>query len=172
MEYGILFSAPMVRAILAGRKSVTRRMSKQWLKRKCGDVLWVRETWGIINAWPDDVQYQYIRNGGPWRPNEMAYRADEPQGDYCWRSSLHMPRWASRITLEVTEDAREEQLQDITEEEAMREGFYQAVHESEHGVGQDVIGWFAGMWRSLHDKPGECWDDNPTVVRIPVRRII
>jgi hypothetical protein len=176
-ERPILFSAPMVRAILQGRKTQTRRVAPirelnvlqhpgdmiTWSVRftkavkgtlaihsggkfsdlqarsiiasqfnpygKPGDLLWVRETWGAV--WPADEPV-------PLRQCEIEYRADLPPdctdrpgewpADECndpeapkWRPSIHMPRWASRITLRIT-DIRVERLQDISEADAQAEG--------------------------------------------------
>jgi len=144
-ERPILFSGPMVRAIMEGRKTQTRRIVKgcfppitgpdhwndftdQAHVFKCpygkpGDQLWVREAW----AWgtgPADGQE-------PTKDNTaIIYREDwertYPKGsDYdlsgSWKPSIHMPRWASRIQLEVT-GVRVERLQDISEEDAWAEG--------------------------------------------------
>src|SRR5690606_14173331 len=122
----IIFSAPMVRAILEGRKTQTRRPAWQaprvfiqtdgeppepilvptvWQKTEPGDLLWVRETWAESAHGP-------------------VYKADVLGADtdgWGWRPSIHMPRWASRITLEVT-DVRLQRLQEISEEDARAEG--------------------------------------------------
>ena len=132
----MLFNGPMVRAILEDRKTVTRRAVKSdWIQserapletspgiyhfwcsgeRRCpygkpGDRLWVRET--FVGG----------QNG-----TAIRYRATEPdwpagQGTYWpWRPSIHMPRWASRILLEVTA-VRVERLHDITDEQCIAEG--------------------------------------------------
>ena len=132
-ERPILFSAPMVRAILAGTKTQTRRVVKRFevragmpepelqsLLRCCpygapGDRLWVRETFAKI-----DGQTQ------PWI--ETDYRATYTHGDRLgdslgikkrWTPAIHMPRAASRITLEVI-GVRVERLQDISETRARR----------------------------------------------------
>ncbi|NBD11804.1 hypothetical protein GTY96_22835 [Corallococcus sp. c25j21] len=164
-ERPILFSGPMVRAILAGRKTVTRRLIKPqptdvefWLHGKpsnsrdglptmrdatgkgwaaCGpftcpygkpgDRLWVKET------------YALDRIHDPTRPSAVLptllrdrwYRADGEQWVPLrgrWRPSIHMPRWASRLTLEVA-SVRVERLHDITEEDAQAEGCAAVVHE-------------------------------------------
>lgn len=131
-ERPILFSAPMVRALLSGAKTQTRRLVKpqpmdsgapdHWrdTTARCpygapGDRLWVRETWAPFDG---DTN----RNAAPAGVPAM-YRADrsfmvEPGR---WRPSIHMPRWASRIDLEVTA-VRVERLQAITEEDAKAEG--------------------------------------------------
>jgi hypothetical protein len=135
-EHPIIFSGPMVLALLAGRKSVTRRLSKQWLKVKSGDRLWAREAYGIGGARLIDPCLNFRADGaqsplfgvkpGWWRRAEEAFgvvRSEELlRIRNGWIPSIHMPRWASRITLEVLEDARLERLQDITEDEAKAEG--------------------------------------------------
>lgn len=152
-ERPILFSAPMVRAILEGRKTQTRRAVKLPFGRGMltqdvwrpfhpdsehdrevmplwcpygvhGDRLWVRETWA--RTWGED--------DAPL--GSVIYRADIPNwaeernvrrlakglaAQNPWKPSIHMPRWASRITLEVT-GVRVERLQDISEADAKAEG--------------------------------------------------
>ena len=101
-----------------------------------------------------------------------------------WRPSIFMPRGCSRIDLDATEDARLEHLQEITEEEARLEGVepnwvgpLDGWDEKEHGWmnylgGEDdfpamtALESFETLWRSLHHKTGETWDDNPELVRI------
>ena len=127
----ILYNADMVRAILDGRKTVTRRVvnpqietfgkafaykgalcSMDWVTEqsqyKIGDILYVRETWHKM-----------------YRKDDYIYRADNPKlpfGGVTWRPSIHMPKSAARIFLKVT-DVRVERLQDITAEQAIKEGF-------------------------------------------------
>ena len=143
-ERPILFSAPMVRAILAGTKTQTRRIVKPRLDRDLGrdlgcelapreiagevnggdysnaycapgDRLWVREAWRILGESPDDTLDMFDRD-------DVQYRADEDQSYIDkYRPSIHMPRRFSRITLEVT-GVRVERLQDISEEDAKAEG--------------------------------------------------
>lgn len=169
-ERPILFSAPMVRALLDGTKTQTRRVVKppggyRWLDLAAGtmtntgghkmhrydltapygqpgDRLWVRETFYCDNAfYPNGVGVNCL-----WREvdgqrvavpveeqraemlaEDMYYRADGdpefecPEGPTPWRPSIHMPRWASRIDLEIT-DVRMERLQDISESDAIAEG--------------------------------------------------
>ena len=136
-ERPILFSGPMVRAILEGRKTQTRRPIKvddvyttvddtdgktsawqsdecgDWYEMPCpygkpGDLLWVRETWQIFRVCEDTWNGGYEADlwDGPIpreRPNHawVTYAADDP-GGRPWRPSIHMPRWASRITLRIT----------------------------------------------------------------------
>jgi len=133
-ERQILFSAPMVRAILDGSKTQTRRIVKtgKWEHENSeygvsfgncpygepGDRLWVRETWNKFDAWEG---YFYAADDHPFGIGE----ADDPdhieQHDIRWKPSIHMPRAASRITLEVT-GVRVERLQDISEADARAEG--------------------------------------------------
>jgi hypothetical protein len=128
-ERPILFSAPMIRALLAGTKTQTRRIVKpgapdDW--NACpygviGDRLWVREThapaadsWG---AWERRMQ----KDGcGPAPVIHYAADGGDPFVEK-WRPSIHMPRWASRITLEIVA-VRVERLQDISEADVAAEG--------------------------------------------------
>jgi hypothetical protein len=158
-ERPILFQGEMVRAILDGRKTQTRRVMKpqpstvddagRWYRMKSGgeslmtsaypcpygapgDTLWVRESLYIWGRWRKDG---LRKNGLPsWRFEEVGQRAD-PDPDpgligsahvrhllkFWLRPSIHMHRWASRITLRIT-DIRVERLQDITEDDARAEG--------------------------------------------------
>jgi len=197
-ERPILFSAPMVRAILAGRKTQTRRMVKgrhidaappacffQWLREYCpygkpGDRLWVREAWCPI--YPQDHHY----NGG--RPIEIDYAASHSRESYQWRvmddsgsrrwkPSIHMPRWASRILLEIT-GVRVERLQDVSDADALAEGVAQIVRDSlptaqqcgEYDVIEaDAVDLYRDLWEQING-PG-AWDANPWVWVVEFRRI-
>jgi hypothetical protein len=146
-ERPILFSAPMVRALLAGTKTQTRRIVKpqppanacywkevsagQWLSRdygqqwKCpygvaGDRLWVKETWAAQNLKLRTVKPSEIPEDS--RINYAAgHCADDLDGLGPWRPSLFMMRWMSRITLEIV-SVRVERLHEITEADAKAEG--------------------------------------------------
>lgn len=180
-ERPILFSAEMVRAILENRKSVTRRVIKTdhtllddpnilpatieayktaWVKTcpygQPGDRLWVRETWADSFASDDDSHNGYVyaaTNHGP-----------EPRR---WRPSILMPRLASRITLEIT-GVRVERVQDITEEDAMVEGF-KALHVV-FSHGPSYRDTFIEYWNLLNAKRGYGWDANPFVWVIEFKR--
>ena len=210
-ERPILFSAPMVRAILNGTKTQTRRVapirkldilrspgdmvtwSVSFMKAvkgvlgshsggkftdlqarsiiaskynpygQPGDRLWVRETYfrdeedGAIlyAANPDDfevVHHNKVETGSP---------------RYNWKPSIFMPRWASRITLEITA-VRVERLQDISEKDAWAEGC--------EGFDDDVTGGksgyteFAELWESING-PGS-WEANPWVWAIEFKRVM
>lgn len=136
----ILFKGPLVRSILAGHKTKTRRLAcdgrgelvsfdgqvamfqdsipddpaAKLVRNRygaAGDTLWVRENFALVPSCVADDEARAI------------YQADgEPAVATKWKPSIHMPRWASRISLEVT-DVRVERLQDITEEDALAEGF-------------------------------------------------
>ena len=173
----IIFSAPMVKAILDGRKTQTRRIVTVKNKNSCpygqpGDRLWVRETWGVGSR-PDPL-------GGY---EGIEYRADEfyledsddlpclrvtPPPDVClldydsgWMPSIHMPRWASRITLEVT-GVRVERLQDISSTDAWAEGIA-------HSPDTNPIHDYAELCESING-PG-AWDKNPWVWVVEFKRV-
>jgi hypothetical protein len=215
----ILFSAEMVRAILDGRKTQTRRVMKvqpwpdatvevgpyhpHWIDRngesqpgpstfgavwdhqdivnggdtglRCpygapGDLLWVREGFAVQpELWAD--------NHGP---QPIHYTADQVIGfagkpdqrqieDYRSKPSIHMPRWASRITLRIT-DIRVERLQDITEDDARAEGCDPARWIDETDVGMEGYReGFARLWNKING-PG-AWDANPWVWVISFERV-
>lgn len=184
-ERPILLRGPDVRAILEGRKTQARRLAKfverdgnGWHIRACGggawtdndkdvpeiavdfipyeigDRLWVRETWAY---WP--IVDEKDRTEG------LIYRATDDDWEcrmFDWRASIHMPRWASRITLEVT-GVRVERLQDISEEDAQAEGVQPWT-----GALQSYRADFCRIWSDLHG-PG-AWGANPWVVVLEFRR--
>lgn len=220
----ILFSGPMILAILAGRKTQTRRVVKstawvcdggeppsgsypgspgQWvidLDRcpygKIGDRLWVRETWCETDDEYGTPVVVY-RAGG----NRLIGR-DHPRGpDYLlnassdegihvdrWKPSIYMPRWASRISLKIT-NVRVERVQDISEEDAIEEGMQKFVYTSKDNVatrkygipdrdgfpGEGDFGWpwhdwkifptaaFARLWDCINANRGQDWKANPWV---------
>jgi len=129
-----------------------------------GDHLWVRETWGFTAEWPMGFQKAHIEEGGPWLSDDMAYRADNPLGRWCWRPSIHMPRWASRIVLEVT-DVRVQQVQEISEQDAYAEGIDLSPRMPHPRL------WFRDLWDELYAKKGLGWDVNPWVWASTFRRV-
>lgn len=204
-ERPIIFSGPMVRAILDGRKTQTRRVVKlpkakglefRWSNAHADpgvgggaymhvefryvedlwegcchriycpygeirDRLWVRETWGVYDG----------REG----TNSVEYKADnQPKSVGRWRPSIHMPRWASRITLEIT-GIRVERLQDISEKDAKAEGverlsdgFHDYSGELDGQLGQATTS-FCTLWQSIHGPYS--WNANPWVWVVEFRRV-
>lgn len=172
-ERPIIFNAEMVRAILDGLKGQTRRVVKpqpddrgpRWANRwedwhgkkvnqppQPGDLLWVRETW---------CGGQY---GTP-----IQYKADWPQHEYgpLWKPSIHMPKWAARVWLKV-KDVRVERVQDISREDAIKEGLL--PHMREYLSAVSPITRFKDLWDSINKKRGFGWDENPWVWVIEFER--
>ena len=175
----IIFSALMVRALLDGSKTQTRRLLKPQHDSKgrgfldsklpyaTGDRLWVRE------AWSGDYDMRAIKPQDRFGPARQPiwYWADTKRDCGQWerpRSPIHMPRWASRITLTVT-DVRVQRVQDISNENAIAEGIEPHGH-AFTGYGKQADVWmapydsFASLWNSIHG-PG-AWDANPWVAAI------
>ncbi|HBN8303652.1 hypothetical protein SOJ57_01880 [Pseudomonas aeruginosa] len=213
-ERPILFNDQMVRAILEGRKTVTRRAVKdtgfyaidaaihgnevalrerEALSTRCpfgqpGDRLWVREAWTI------DLLAAYSTEKGYDSEYELRYRADdaareihvapgEPdpylalydsqRGD--WRPSIHMPRWASRILLEITA-VRVERLQDISEEQALAEGVHGEPCDHARQACSDIGCWgdtakgaFGFLWEQLNG--AGAWQAKPWVWVVEFKRV-
>lgn len=184
-EKPILFSGPMVRAILAGVKTQTRRVVKKNAVRlpngdgqpflvECpygvpGDRLWVRETFRLRADQDDKPPSQDWWKSGAW------YQADgncEPSG--CGggagklRPAIFMPRWASRITLEITE-VRAQRLQDMDYIDAYAEGIPEQGGNSSDGAWR-VLGKFRDLWNSINGKTHP-WESNPWVWALTFRRI-
>jgi len=195
-ERPIIFSSPMVKAILEGRKTMTRRPVKPQPDKECdsviqepdgrfffryggilhcpygipGDRLWVRETWAPISmggAITDHLHYKATPNEGLFL-NENNIWQETPMLPWLhkWESPIFMPHWASRITLEIM-NVRVERLQEITESDAIKEGCYCGI-----GAGnwRDSKHVFEDLWNSIYGN--EAWDKNPWVWVIEFRRII
>lgn len=188
-ERPIIFSGEMVRAILEGRKTQTRRVvkpqppldewgvSKPWQTDafevngrdyRCpyglpGDRLWVRETFS-----PDYFDAQ----------SRHAYRADWTleSGEFVpepkWTPSIHMPRWASRITLEVT-DVRVERVQDISNSDIYAEGILPPDPDEPGPYDPDegARSAFKDLWWSINAKRGYGWEKNPWVWVVEFKRV-
>lgn len=186
----ILFSAPMVRAILYERKTQTRRVVKpQPVDRgggslsisyaagkmnhmgpanfmleklaqygcpygKTGDRLWVREAFFI--------------DGGK---GSVRYRASGHVSPFGWKPSIHMPRWASRITLEIT-GVRVERLQDISNADAMSEGIEEYLGIKYTGEKPPADGRirFSELWTEINGPYS--WSANPFVWVIEFKRVM
>ncbi len=198
-ERPILFSEPMVRAILEGRKSMTRRVVKpqpQYTKmdeflRACpamcacpyglpGDRLWVRESFYCVDmphygdtpclVYADE--YERYQKYDQTKPHGIEER---PCGfKFGHHPSIFMPRWASRINLEIT-GIRVERLQDISEEDAKDEGCSGGVTTESHfgsnkAFESTPLSEFYNLWESINAKRGFGWDKNPWVWVIEFKR--
>ena len=188
-ERGILFSAPMVRAILAGTKTQTRRALRDgtWLDpelgviRMCsvgpgvtgyqevacpygapGDRLWVREAWRSTgdDGRCDDMPPRDMQAHQVWYEADGKAPADELVGKL--RPGMFMPRWASRITLEVV-SVRVELLQDISEADAIAEGYSLGAPPCI----DDPLGWYRRLWESINGK----WEPETWVWVVHFRRL-
>ncbi|WP_286919730.1 hypothetical protein [Pseudomonas sp. UBA6753] len=218
-ERPILFSGPMVRAILEGQKTVTRRpvkpqyMEGPWSVRRTeaprydrhshdwwlptgsqpyaalppcpygqpGDRLWVREAW-LADAQLDSIAPRDLSLGEPiLYPADGSLRqtgcAMVSQGR--GRPSIHMPRWASRILLEVT-DVRVERLQDISEDQCIAEGIERCIpgcqspYDGDGAPECDCMNLsyeesFQALWTSING--AKSWSSNPWVWVVEFKRI-
>lgn len=184
LEKPILFSTPMVQAILEGRKTQTRRIIKPQpnfpIKNKIEILdlllyesmldscpygkqdgrLWVRETWGQTNT------------------SDFVYKADYTEGHPCrglvgnWKPSIHMPRKACRLLLEI-QNIRVQRLQDISEEDALAEGieiifrsgcinlYRNYLAETSMQSLVSSLESFKSLWQSING--AESWSANPFV---------
>ena len=133
-----------------------------------GDRLWVRETHALLylNHWPD-LPHTF---GPAVSPDEcpehvVYYRAsfDRSSTGFQWRPSIHMPRWASRISLEIT-GVRVERLQDITVKDALSEGI-------DHNPMNCPRMEFAQLWNSIYEKDGNGWTVDPWVWTIEFKKV-
>ena len=210
-ERPILFSTPMVRAILEGRKTVTRRALRDkliinqdpdryrlhghknmeghaffedlrpeitpWISPiPCpygfeGDVLWVRETWAYVDFAGEDNGYVYRATDPDWETME----------GWKWKPSIFMPRAACRLRLEI-QSISVERLQDITEEDAIREGIVEYEDGTYHNYfkrkglryedGVECLlakGSFQSIWISING--AESWNANPWIWKIEFKKI-
>ena len=196
----IIFSTPMVQAILAGRKTQTRRAikpqpswgrviteqeafnRKRWLTApyRSGAKLYVKETWANISDWADVDPEVGVFDG-------YIYKADWEDGTEApkWRPSVHMPRGAARVFLRVT-GVRVGRVQDITpgdclDEGVMNETCYNCLLQAGKcrpqrdvdifcGGDDAIIDKYAELWGSLNAKRGYGWDANPWVWVIEFER--
>lgn len=189
----ILFSGPMVRALLEGRKTQTRRVLKPQphaglrhsvfvpsgvedghgreikVRYQPGDVLWVRETWAVAacsdGLAPANLSPRFHQlDGGVWYPADDTVPAASVSKRGKTRVSIHMPRWASRLTLEV-KSVKVERLQDISEADAVREGCtFEALKRGDVPAGADPKHSFLQLWDSING--AGAWSVNPWVVAL------
>lgn len=185
-QTGLMFKGDLVRAILEGRKTQTRRVVKaDWIQSeraplqtnpgrfhfwcsgehdcpfgKPGDLIYVRETWMDLQG----TGVEYISDG---KLQRYAYAADTPPGSYgdeCrkeyglkWRPSIHMPKSAARIWLEIT-GVRVERLQEISEADAIAEGVPNSLHLPGGRFAREN---FEHLWRVINGDGS--WEANPWV---------
>ncbi|WP_407717662.1 hypothetical protein [Enterobacter kobei] len=205
-ERGMIFNGEMVRAILDGRKTQTRRIMKiqpsdgfspthngydldlnahwytpgvvdkngylQPAKKDVfgvadenegytcpfgavGDRIWVRETWAEAGAGAPDLKL-YRANYPEHVPTH--YENVPPASDIRWTPSIHMPRRASRLTLEIT-GVRVERLASVSDEDAGKEGY--PANPAPYGGAMDKWLWFRGLWDSIY--PDQSFRHNPLV---------
>lgn len=171
----IMFSSPMVEALLAGRKTMTRRIIKPRLilAAKAGDRFWVREAWRVEEWDMDHVPPRALPLGTP-----LIYDADprKSEPETRRRAPFHMPRWASRITL-IVDEAKVERLQDISEVDAIAEGVepiaaggwkhYADTAPASLTYARDS---FCSLWRSIHGP--DAWAANPWVAALRFRTVL
>lgn len=177
----IIFSDAMVRALLAGRKTQTRRLATSPLRRcEAGDRLWGREAWTVAGIFSDvvEVRYRAHERAGHTAHVEQVPIAATSKAKLSWpkyRPSIHMPRWASRFTL-IVEDVRVEPLRSITGHDARCEGVERegADWKDYSGAGMPALSAhesYATLWNSLHTDEGERWQDNPQIVALTFRAL-
>lgn len=140
-----------------------------------GDRLWVRETFAIVPATAYRASAGVCQTINPSDHDDaVIYRAtwDRSNPGTRWRPSIHMPRWASRLTLEIT-DVRVERVQDITPRAVVTEGLYQEPGEWGPDEAYDhLIKGFAHLWDQINAKRIGCsWQDNPWVWSIHYKPI-
>lgn len=224
-ERPILFNGEMVRAILAGTKTQTRRpvvledfkasdttgcdfayrdkrslwddvTTARLIEKRCpfgmpGDTLWVRETWAAyttptyeygecdeIECSPRDMRV----DGVQWvRREDVVYQADGASSPSKWRPSIHMPRWASRLSLRVT-DVRVQRVQDIIEADARAEGvqsFFerftsigrdQCITSGERAIDAPSRASFACTWDDIYGDKAP-WSASPWVWAVSFERV-
>lgn len=205
LERGMIFNAEMVRAILDGRKTQTRRPVRfpvldknlgcelagnelagelsagNYLNSafgKPGDRIWVRETFRVHSRAIDVATLVYkasVRNSWTEQTHRVPVSVcNKPATPEKWTPSLHMPRWASRILLEIT-GVRVERLNAISEENAASEGVAQFRggfwKHYQPGWTQHQLsarGSFVTLWKSIYDE--ESWQSNPWVWVIEFKR--
>lgn len=163
-EKPIIFSSSMIRAILSGHKSCTRRLDKRWLKVKKGDRLWVRETWKPDNTFKGGG---IPRLGIKWGEG-CRWKEANPNDPGPWKPSIYMPKKFSRITLEATADARLERLQEITNNDIAAEGI-EGLHPCGGAFPNQWREQFSKTWDSFNGKGS--WDANPEVAVLTFKRI-
>ncbi len=195
-ERGILFSAPMVRALLEGGKTQTRRALKAiapgWPEAACpygqpGDRLWVRETFFAFGRW--ETRYNAKKDCKEWyfidmtlesgrtyqyaaEPLNVALAMGRARAAPAWhkRPALFMPRVASRLLLEVT-SVRVERLNDCSEADAVAEGWPRDAASSDNPAvhASAARDWYRTLWEEINGAGS--WDADPLVWVVEFRRV-
>jgi len=156
------------------------RYADDWIKcpyGKPGDRLWVRETWNVYDVSYDDYiggneigyPYKIIPKQKPEKCS-LSYAADN-RDEGPFRPSIHMPRWASRITLEII-NIHTEKLQDITPEDCQAEGIIYDLEAWHMGFTKGMRTAFLKLWNSLNEDRGFGWDVNPFVWVIEFKKLL
>lgn len=225
-ERPIIFSGPMVRAIIEGRKTQTRRVmwpqpvlvndGRTWdwpkpspyppnrkrgisaaswadglwdpgvgLGHLCpfgapGDRLWVRETHAFVSRDAErrpitEFNVEYRADTGASAPGGWDKIRDRDDPDrMIWRPSIHMPRYASRLMLEIV-SVRVQHVQDISEEDALAEGVESGgpylVHQEDPKIRVTARMAFHVLWDSINARRGYGWAENPWVWAVEFRRL-
>ena len=171
-ERGLLMTGPLVLQTIEGAKTETRRIGDRYRKWKRGDRIYVRETYRAMcrvadpDCYCDDEQHHWVEykadTGNP-RPGDWP--ADDPDAPH-WKPSIHMPKWAARVWLELVEDVAYEPLHDITAAGCRREGL----------PGMPERPDFASLWDRINGKRGPegdperfTWARNPEVAVLRFR---
>lgn len=151
----------------------TRNYQAEKVRFACGDILWAREAFNFSSD--DDLHPLETPNPKPQRAAFLAknivYAADgitehPVHGRALWKPSGHMPRWASRITLEVKE-VRVQRLQEISEEDAQAEGAWHWAQAADEARVMDTPREaFSHLWDDINEKRGFGWGVNPWVVAV------
>jgi hypothetical protein len=170
-EKPMMFRGDMVEAILSGQKTQTRRLAKgdDHARYDPGDSLWVKETFKIVN---EIEEILLPRPSVVLRKMRVLYRADGHRPGIKWTSPLYMPKWASRIWLDVI-DVRKENLQDITPEDARREGAPEMSGQPVYyALGPEASRqWYRALWDDINKKRGYGWNDNQPVWVVTFRAV-
>ena len=184
-ERGMIFNDEMVRAILGGNKTQTRRIveekfygravAAELLAKHCpygqpGDRIWVRETYRVHGKATDVATLVYrasVRNSWTEQTHRVPVEVCNKPVSEKWTPSIHMPRWASRILLEIT-DVRVERLHDMSEADAKAEGASPATYKITPPEAVYRVG-FGDIWRGIYGQ--ENWLSNPWVWVIEFKRI-
>ncbi|MGS8105888.1 hypothetical protein [Escherichia coli] len=184
-ERGMIFNDEMVRAILGGNKTQTRRIveekfygravAAELLAKHCpygqpGDRIWVRETYRVHGKATDVATLVYrasVRNSWTEQTHRVPVDVCNKPVSEKWTPSIHMPRWASRILLEIT-DVRVERLHDMSEADAKAEGATPATYKITPSEAVYRVG-FGDIWRSIYGQDN--WLSNPWVWVIEFKRI-